>query len=431
MKLRELLWLLPALALYVLLIVVFAMDVTTGDEPRYLGFAENLTHGFYTTREEPELWNGPGYPLLLVPFVATGAPLLAMKLLNAVFLFIAICLMYATARQYAGRTASLVLAWLSAVYLPYLRWLPFVLTEAITIMLVACSTYLLVRWYRTRTIGWFFGSAVALAYLALTKVFFGWVLMSGSVIFLVLSLAKPFRPLWRAGVALGLALLLCLPYLVYTHTMTGRVLYWSNAGGANLYCLTTPYEGEYGNWRTPEDVLSEPELARHKPLYEELEKLGPIERDERLMQEAVSNIRRFPKKCLKNWGLNVTRMLFSFPYSYTLQKPSTLFYLVPNMFLVSLMLSLVYPTIVGRRRIPPEVFALLLLTFIVLGGTSLLNADGRHFAVAVPLLTVWILVVLERVVRIRLLRQTPAGPAQPETSGKEPPEGHHRVHSVE
>ncbi len=143
------------------------------------------------------------------------------------------------------------------------------------------------------------------------------------------------------------------------------------------------------------------------------------------MQEALSNIRRSPKKCLMNWALNVSRMVFCFPFSYTPQKPSTLYYLVPNVLLMSLMLSLVYPTIVGRRRIPPEVFTLLLLTFIVLGGTSLLNADPRHLAVAVPMLTVWILVVLERVVRIRLLRQT-----QPEVSGEEPPEGQQRVHST-
>src|SRR5690349_1086566 len=40
-----------------------------GDEWRYLYYADNLLHGFYSPHDRVFLWNGPGYPLLLAPFV--------------------------------------------------------------------------------------------------------------------------------------------------------------------------------------------------------------------------------------------------------------------------------------------------------------------------------------------------------------------------
>jgi hypothetical protein len=420
MKMRELLWLLPALALYVVVIAAFATDEKIGDEGRYLNLAGNLTHGYYTTRDNVDLWCGPGYPLVLMPWVALGAPVLAMKLLNGVFLFVGVCLMYATARQYAGRAASLIFAWLLAVYPLFLRFLPFVLTETLAVTLVCCIVFFLTRWYRTRRVVWPIACALAFAFLALTKVFFGWVLMIGLVVCFLLSLAKPLRPLWRTGLVLALAFVLCVPYLVYTYRLTGRALVWGTSGGMCLYFLSTPYPGEYGNWRSTAEVMSDPNLEHHKPLFEEMEGLDQIERDSRFKQEALKNIRRAPAKFVKNWALNVTRMVFSYPFSYTLQKPSTFFYLVPNMFLVVLAVSLIYPTIAGRRRVPAEILAVLLVAFLALGGSSLLSAEARFFAVGVPMLAIWMLVVLVRVVRVRLERGLAEGTGQVEGTLLEP-----------
>ena len=61
--------LLPFLVLYVVLVLVFHKDAMEGDEGRYVFFAENLSQGFYSPRDEINLWNGPGYPLVLVPLV--------------------------------------------------------------------------------------------------------------------------------------------------------------------------------------------------------------------------------------------------------------------------------------------------------------------------------------------------------------------------
>jgi 4-amino-4-deoxy-L-arabinose transferase-like glycosyltransferase len=415
-KLRELLWLLPALALYVAVVIAFAPQQLVGDEGRYLDYARNLTHGYFTTREEPNLWSGPGYPLLIMPLVAADAPPLVIKLLNAPLVFVGICLMYATARQYTGRRNSLLFAWLLAVYPPFVRHLPYTLTEALALALVCAGVYCLTRWHRTPRLVWLIVSALVFACLALTKIFFGWVLMVGAAVFLVLALVKPLRPLWRLGVVLALALAMCTPYLAYTYWLTGKPLMWGTSGGLSLYFMTTPYPEEYGDWWGVPAVMNNQNLARHKPFFVELEKLGPLERDARLRQEAFNNIRRHPLKFVQNWMLNVTRMLFSYPYSYTPQKPTTLFYLVPNMLLVSLALFLVYPTIVGRRRIPSEVFVVLALAGLALGGNSLLSSHARWFALCVPMLALWMLVALVRVVRIQVV-----GDRAGETAGREHP----------
>ena len=58
-----------------------------GDQGRYLMFAENITNGYYTKSHiHYNLWNGPGYPLVLAIFKFFEPPLILYRLLNAVFL---------------------------------------------------------------------------------------------------------------------------------------------------------------------------------------------------------------------------------------------------------------------------------------------------------------------------------------------------------
>ncbi|MGH2563534.1 MAG: hypothetical protein ACRDE5_03410, partial [Ginsengibacter sp.] len=80
-------WLLfaPFLALYIIVVLIFHKPGTFGDEGRYLMFANHLIHGFYSPLPPNiDLGNGPGYPLILTPFVALQVPLICITLLNAV-----------------------------------------------------------------------------------------------------------------------------------------------------------------------------------------------------------------------------------------------------------------------------------------------------------------------------------------------------------
>jgi hypothetical protein len=85
----------PFLILYIIIVLIFHKQGTIGDEGRYLMFAHNLIHGFYSpTGPNIDLGNGPGYPIILKPFVALHLPLIFMRLINAVFYYLSIVLLF-------------------------------------------------------------------------------------------------------------------------------------------------------------------------------------------------------------------------------------------------------------------------------------------------------------------------------------------------
>jgi hypothetical protein len=47
-------------------------DAFREDEWRYFYYADNLLHGYFSPRPRVFLWNGPGYPAVLTPFVKLG-----------------------------------------------------------------------------------------------------------------------------------------------------------------------------------------------------------------------------------------------------------------------------------------------------------------------------------------------------------------------
>ena len=87
---KDLLKFFPLLLLYFFLVLTRGQSALFGDEIRYFAYAENLTQGFYTTPDNPNLINGPGYPLYLAAFVALNLPPLAPKMVSAVLFFFAI-----------------------------------------------------------------------------------------------------------------------------------------------------------------------------------------------------------------------------------------------------------------------------------------------------------------------------------------------------
>jgi hypothetical protein len=82
----------------------------------------------------------------------------------------------------------------------------------------------------------------------------------------------------------------CVPYLLYTHSLTGRTFYWGTNGGMSLYWISTPYPSELGSWFSVTDVKEKPELAPHREFFAKLEQLSDVERDDALKKQAVYNI---------------------------------------------------------------------------------------------------------------------------------------------
>ena len=67
----------PFLGAYLLMIVRLngAMPIVLmGDEPRYLQYAHNLLHGYFSPKEKLDLWSGPGYPLCSVSYTHLTLP---------------------------------------------------------------------------------------------------------------------------------------------------------------------------------------------------------------------------------------------------------------------------------------------------------------------------------------------------------------------
>ena len=87
-------WFIPLLLLYIIFILVFSSNTLQGDEGRYINCAKNLTNGYYASSNTSGLWNGPGYPLLLFPFILFNLPLLVAKIFNSFLLFGAVLYTY-------------------------------------------------------------------------------------------------------------------------------------------------------------------------------------------------------------------------------------------------------------------------------------------------------------------------------------------------
>jgi hypothetical protein len=406
--------LLPLLVLYVLVVLYASSNVISDDQVRYVWFANNLAHGYYSPRYHINLWSGPGYPILLLPFVLLNLPWLAAKLLNALLLFLAILYFHSTLRLYIRERPAFYFSCLLGVYLPFLRYTHLLLTEELALFLLCGFLFHFCKLCRSGKTRWgeLAIASIYLAYLALTKIFLGYVILTGLILSMALYLWKRGSALKRTVLVCCFALLCCSPYLAYTYSLTGRIFYWGNSAGISLYWISNPKESELGSWFSPERVLENPgQFQPHVGFFRELERLPSIQQDDELKRRAFYNITHYPRTFVKNWLANVGRLLFSYPYAYTQQKLSTYFYVIPNMFLFVLSILLIYPTYMARKLIPHEIYAMMSFGIIYLGGTSLLSGVfPRQSMLVVPVLFLWIIYTLMRVLEFRIAEGQPFSP---------------------
>ena len=403
---KVLLRLSPLLVIYIMLIVLTSRSDFFGDEGGYVSHAINLTHGYYTPANNIDLWWGPGYSIIMAPFVLLKAPWLAVKLLNAFFLFFAVIYFYHTLRLYTSSRYVLLLSYLFGLYPPFLRLLSYMLPETLTTLLVAGLTYHFCKLNQSPTHSRMHQllAGCYLGYLALTKVLFGYVIVVCLIIAgLAFMLVKRSQVLKKAMAVCGIAFLVCLPYPLYTYSLTGKLFYWGNVGGMQLYWMATPYEDELGDWQFIEQIRTNPKLAAHHlAFYEKVAKLPSIERDDVFMREAIHNIGKHPSKYFRNWLNNIGRLFFDYPYSYVYQTPHTYFYMIPNMFIVVLGVLSLYPAWRQRKVTPTEIYVLLAFVLIAMGGTSLVSAYARQLWVMTPIIDLFITTVVVNAVMVRV-----------------------------
>lgn len=392
--------LLPLLLIYILIFALTDLpEVPRSDGARYLYFSRNLTEGFYSPRDKINLWNGPGYPLLLTPVVGLDLPEAVARHLNIALMLLAAAYFYLTLRQYVGAVPATIATYALGLWPPVLRLMPQIMTEPFSMLLTCGFVFHLTRMHRTderHRLHLVLASGF-LGYLALTRVIFGYVILVALLVLLVLYLIRRARPLLRDVMVCIIALAVCVPYLIYTYSLTGKAFYWSTAGGMSLYWMSSPHSGEYGDWHTMRQAMRQPEIAKnHGAFIAELGSLSPVERDDALKRQAIQNIKSNPSKYFMNWIANLGRLAINYPKSHAHQKPGILLDIILSMFAIVLF-CLFIPTIYSRHSMfPDELWVLLLIGLVYLGGTSLVSALQRFQLPLVPIGFLWISFVVGR-----------------------------------
>lgn len=375
------------------------------DEASYIGLSRLLAHGHFLTGRDnlvtgpniaPNLWFGPGMPLVLTPFAALHAPLLADRLLGSLFLFAAVLVFYALLRLVVAPPAALVGAAALAVYFPLYTVIAFVHSEPLALLLVVTGSYAGARYLREGRLRWLAAAGLSFCWLAITRVEYGWVL----TVLLVAALvwwALTRRPAARRAAApLAVALVLCTPWLAYSYSVTGDVFQWGTSGPLSLYWMTSPYSADRGDWHGADSVFSDPRLAPHRPFFRSIARLDLSGQNARLESQARKNVTRKPLKFAENIADNVSRMLFNVPYSFKPVKRTGLVYSVPAALLLAALAAAWVRARRRRRRLPLEVRAIAAFGLATLALHAFVAGYPRLLFPIVPIAIMLVVVWWER-----------------------------------
>ena len=426
----------PFLLLSVIFVIISYDPSFFGDESKYLNYAINILKGYYSP-PFPNIYlaTGPGYPLILVPFVAFKIPYIGIALLNAIFYYISIVLLYKTLKLIVTLRLALIVSLFWAFYYNSYDNLQYILSESVAPFLISALMYFLVKMNNTILIfknKYIYLAGFTLGYLALTKIIFGYVLLFMFAGNCLVWLFNRSSINYRKGLmVLTVAFLTTLPYLVYTYHLTAKVFYWGSVGGNNMYWMSTPYEKEYGSWfpepkQNTDSIVSlktysefrqeeynnvisngqnipgfeEYIWKNHRLDFVEINKYKGVEKDEMLKRIAINNIREHPVKYLENCLSNLGRILFNYPYTYKLQNPGTLLRIPPNVIILALLLFSLFSTILNWKKIIFPIRFTIFIFLLYMGGSITGSAEIRMFTVIVPILLLWISFILNRTLRI-------------------------------
>lgn len=411
----------PFLLLFIAIVIIFKTNGTYGDESRYLSLAENILHSNNTSFANSNVFiEGPGYSIILLPFIALRLPLVCITLMNALFYYLSIVLLFKVLRQYISFKLTLLFSLFLACYINSYEYVSLIITEIFSFFLITLIIFNLMVAFnpdtKSGTRRHLFFTGFLMGYLTLTKPIFGYVLIFMLIGSGLLWTFNRKTVNYKKGlIVLIIGLTTSVPYLIYTYSLTGRLFYWSSLGGNNLYWMSTPYEGEYGDWyptiNFKTDSVSLPNNtpdnqkyinSNHRKDFEEISKYSGVEQDDVYKNIAVNNIKSNPFKFLQNCFSNVGRIIFNFPYSYKSQTPRTLLRLPFNGIILVLMLFCIIPTLLNWRKIPYSIRFMLFFASLYFCGSILGSAETRMFTIIVPILLVWIAFVIQKSVKVKL-----------------------------
>jgi 4-amino-4-deoxy-L-arabinose transferase-like glycosyltransferase len=424
----------PFLIIFILYVLKVApSDLTSGDPARYLMYAKNLINGFYSP-PAPNIFlrNGPGYPMVLVPFLLLKLPLIAIALFNPFLYYFSIVFLYKALIEIVSQKTSLIFSLGWACYYVAYQNLQYIVPETWTYFLISVFIYFTIKALKGEgssslnnkyviLSGFIFGNIV------LAKMIFGYVIMVMlAIIGILWIINKNQQKFKKSFFILILALVTTFPYLLYTYNLTGRIFYWG-MGSDTLYWMSTPYNNEYGDWKLGLGInniesgnynipgVDSILRAHHEKDLIETEKYIGLEWDDAFKELALKNIKEHPLKYAQNIVYNIGRLIFHYPFSYAVQRPKILLVLPLNGILLTLMLFSLIPTLINWRKIPIEIHFLLIFALLYLGASVLVTTFVRMFTIVVPILLMWIAYVLQNTMKINLKFKEKPDPTSPPT----------------
>lgn len=411
LNLPPLLIFLPFLFLFVIIVLKLHSNSMEGDESRYYQFAENILNGYYSPPPpDINLWNGPGYPLFLVPFIYLKLPLITITLANALLQYLSIVLLFYSIKCYTRRNIALLFSFFWACFYISYQDLPLILSEPFTSFLSTLLLYLISKTFtQNYNKKYIFYTGITLGFLVLTKIVFGYVLLVLLIISILIFLIQKTNSKKKLILILLMAFIVNVPYLIYTYTITHKLFYWGNSGGMSLYWMSTPFESEYGDWNNSnftadygQEPLTQLSTAamfakNHQKDLDYINQFVGIEKDDAFKRIAIANIKSHPIKYVRNCIANLGRLFFGFPVSYSYQKDKTLIRLPPNSLIIALTIICIIPTFLNfRRKIPIALKFILGIIFSYLFLSMLVSAYPRQLYVIVPLLLFWFAYIIDR-----------------------------------
>lgn len=378
------------------LVVFFSKPYLQGDESRYLNFSQNILNGFYANPDlKPGfLWNGPGYPILITPLKFLNFPYISYRILNVVLIILGAYFLFKFLLNFFSARKAAIISFLGTISHPFIfDAVTRILTESFTFFLFNFFFFFLFEFINQNKKRYLILSSISGGFLMLTKVFFAYVFLVVSIITLVLFLINRLN--YRYSIIFSSSFLICIPYLLYTYTLTNKFFYWSDAGGSSLYSMSTPYKNEFGDWfpssidpktkkisyltensRTTVPKSNPPYYENHEPFFISIKNKNGVMKDEFLKEKALENIFNHPVKYLQNIGWNISRIFFRAPFTDRELKTSfkIIFYTHGFILLVGFIFTLC-STIYFKNKTSIKIA--LLFVLVTLLGTSLLSAESR------------------------------------------------------
>jgi 4-amino-4-deoxy-L-arabinose transferase-like glycosyltransferase len=370
------------------------------DEPGYLSLAYGIVGRHWPGAHVPSLWWGPGLPLILAPLVLAHVPLDVMRLLEPVLLTCSVVLFYSLLRLYVPERMAFLTSAALGVYLPIYQLLRALGSDIPALFLIVVFMYALTRDTREPRWRYFLVASAAAAYLALTRIVFGWVLLGALVFWAGAWLWSRRRATARIAAVHALALVLCGPWLAHTYAVSHKVFYWGSSGGLSLYWMASPYPGQLGDWHAPTDVRSMPILAPNRPDFAPIPGANQVRVDSERQHQAIRYIRAHPTRYVRNLVNNFSRLWFNIPYTSTAEHIGTLLYVVPNALLFAGALFALVMLRRGWSEVPLSLRAFLVLAVLGIGVQTLVAAYSRMLVPLVPVILLFIAWSLDRYRRL-------------------------------